>query len=53
MTGNGKNNNFREMYLRIEEEKQVITKKGSSTRDLNLKANISKAHERIASTEIE
>ena len=25
------NNNLREMYLRIKEEKQVITKKGSST----------------------
>ena len=25
------NNNLREMYLRIKEEKQIITKKGSST----------------------
>ena len=28
---NGEKNNFRKMYLHIKEEKQVITKEGSST----------------------
>ena len=40
------------MSLNIEEEKQVITKK-DARRDLNLKANMNKARDRMASTEIE